>query len=89
MAKTETLINELTINYLTKEQYEEAVANGEINENELYMTPSDGDGGGSGLPEVTSNKDQMLLATNKEWGLVDVVDADTYFFYANGNEVAY
>ena len=39
MAKTETLLNELKINVLTQEQYNAALANGEINTDELYMTP--------------------------------------------------
>ena len=39
--KTETLINELKINYLTEELYQEALVNNEINENEIYMTPRD------------------------------------------------
>lgn len=38
--KTETQINELKINYLTEAQYEEALANDEINDNEIYMTPA-------------------------------------------------
>lgn len=38
--KTETLINELKINYFkTEELYQEALVNNEINENEIYMTP--------------------------------------------------
>lgn len=32
-------LDNLTINYLTEEQYETAKANGELNENELYLTP--------------------------------------------------
>lgn len=38
--KTETHISTLKINYLTEELYEEARANGEVRENEIYMTPS-------------------------------------------------
>lgn len=38
--KTETQISELKINYLTEELYQEAVANGEINDNEIYLTPN-------------------------------------------------
>ena len=38
MSKTETTIEELKINYLTEEQYKAAKENGEINENEIYMT---------------------------------------------------
>lgn len=37
----ETQLNELKINYLTEEQYEEAKTNNQINDNELYMTPDD------------------------------------------------
>ena len=40
MAKNETLINELKINYLTQELYDQAFASGQINDNEIYMTPS-------------------------------------------------
>jgi hypothetical protein len=39
MAKTETLINDFKINYLTEPQYQAAFSNGEIKENELYLTP--------------------------------------------------
>jgi hypothetical protein len=39
--KTITDVKYLIINYLTEEQYQEAAAAGEINENELYMTPGD------------------------------------------------
>lgn len=35
---TETKLNELKINYLTEAQYKEAKTNGEINDDELYMT---------------------------------------------------
>ncbi len=41
--------NLTTINYLTEEQYNTAKANGEIKENELYMTPDD-EGGTSTIP---------------------------------------
>lgn len=34
------MINELKINYLSESAYNTAVTNGEINENEIYMTPS-------------------------------------------------
>lgn len=37
--KTETQINEFKINYLTEEQYQEALANNQINDDEIYMTP--------------------------------------------------
>ena len=37
---TTTNLDTLKINYLTQAQYDEALENNEINENELYMTPS-------------------------------------------------
>lgn len=40
MATTETLVNELKINYLTEEQYQTALENNQINEDEIYMTPT-------------------------------------------------
>lgn len=40
MAKTETVLEELKINYLSEEQYKNAVAAGEVNQDEIYMTPS-------------------------------------------------
>lgn len=38
---TEENLTNLTINYLTEEQYNEAKEAGNINDNELYMTPDD------------------------------------------------
>lgn len=37
--KTETNLDTLKINYLSEPLYQEALKNGQINENELYMTP--------------------------------------------------
>ena len=37
--KTESQISELKINYLTEELYQEALNNGQINDDEFYMTP--------------------------------------------------
>lgn len=38
MAKTETNVDNLKINYITKEQCDEALASGSINLNEMYIT---------------------------------------------------
>lgn len=38
---TTTNLTTLKINYLTQAQYNTALANDEINENELYLTPND------------------------------------------------
>nr|DAE28640.1 MAG TPA: hyaluronidase [virus sp. ctmTa7] len=43
MAKTETDISTLKINYLSESAYKTALSNGEINENEIYMTPEQSD----------------------------------------------
>lgn len=46
---TTTNLTTLKINYLSQAQYNEALTNGQINENELYFTPSDNS------PSVTIN----------------------------------
>lgn len=50
MAKTETNVDNLKINYLTKEQYDEALASGSINLNEMYITPEEEEQGSSPVP---------------------------------------
>lgn len=42
--KTTTELETLKINYLTQEMYEDALENDQINSNELYMIPDNGDG---------------------------------------------
>lgn len=44
--QTENLSN-LTLNYLTETEYNQAKSNGELEENQLYMTPDDSSSGGS------------------------------------------
>lgn len=41
MAQTETQLSEFKLNYLTEEQYNTAKDAGELNENEIYMTPDE------------------------------------------------
>lgn len=41
MDKTETLVNDFKINYLTEEEYQSALSDGSLGENEIYMTPVD------------------------------------------------
>lgn len=41
MAQTTTELNEFKINYLSKAQYQTALANGQINANEFYLTPEE------------------------------------------------
>lgn len=40
MSKTITNLSSLKINYLTSQQYEQALDAGEINSNEMYLTPA-------------------------------------------------
>lgn len=46
MSTTTTNLTTLKINHLTQAQYDAAVENNQINENEIYMTPISIDGGG-------------------------------------------
>lgn len=57
---TETKLNELSINYLTEAQYEEAKTNGEINDDELYMTPDNNE-------EAKDVYSTSEVKTNKVW----------------------
>lgn len=49
-----TNLSTLKINYLTKQQYQDALDAGEINENELYMTPAENGGGSIVIDDVLS-----------------------------------
>lgn len=88
--KNETLISELKINYLTEELYEEALENGQINENEIYMTPD------SNL-SIFATKEELenkvtLSSGNGTIGQFAVSDGNggiTWLTVVNGNEVAY
>lgn len=52
---TTTNLSTLKINYLTQAQYEDALENNEINENEIYMTPNSAVGTVK-YAQLTSNK---------------------------------
>lgn len=52
MASTTTL-KKFVINYLTEQQYEDAVDAGVIDENALYLTPNHGGGGVSSYNDLT------------------------------------
>ena len=69
-----TDLTTLKINKLTKAQYEAALAAGNINENELYMTPEEDS---SALPSVTPDDAGKVLTVNEsgEWE-VDIVQSD-------------
>ena len=60
---TTTNLTTLKINYLTEEQYQTEVSNNRINENEIYMTPSDESGGGGNIGSLA---DLGVTATAQE-----------------------
>lgn len=70
IVKTPTNIDTLKINYLTQEMYDAALENDEINENELYLTPSDGSGGNTNSVELTQAEYDALTAEEKNNGTI-------------------
>ena len=70
-----TDLTTLKINKLTKAQYEAALAAGNINENELYMTPESEEE--SGLPTVSPSDSGKTLVVNEsgKW-VTDIVQSD-------------
>ena len=65
---TTTNIRQLKINKLTKAQYDAAVKNAD----ELYLTPDDGSGGGTDLPDQTGQSGKFLTTNGStlSWGSV-------------------
>lgn len=65
--KTETLLSNLVINYLSESDYNSAVSAGTINENELYMTPTQAttDTKNTAGSTNTSNKIYLIGATSQ------------------------
>lgn len=74
---TITDLNVLKINYLTQQQYDDAVNQGTINPNELYLTPASGSGvsdvmvdgvsvvlGGVAYVDLTGKQDILVSGTN-------------------------
>ena len=65
---TTTNLSTLKINYLTQAQYDEALENDQINENELYFTP--GTGGDAGHVELTQAQYDALTPSQQTDGTV-------------------
>ena len=66
--KNETTVNELKINYLSESDYNTALSNGEVNENEIYMTPiSNSDitvsssGSGNAVTSITASGNTLTV----------------------------
>lgn len=67
---TTTNLDTLKINYLTDAQYQTALENDEINENELYFTPSSGGGGNTNSVELTQAEYDALTTEEKNNGTI-------------------
>lgn len=63
-----------TINYLTEEQYEEAKTNGQINEDELYMTPDNSRAITNVIDNLTSTSITDALSANQGRVLKGLID---------------
>ena len=68
MAKIETLVNDFKINYLTEEEYQNALTNNKINENEVYMTPE------GNIRKVTQN---AAITTDSNYPIMLASEAAT------------
>ena len=73
MSKTITNLSTLKINYLTSQQYQDALDAGEVDPNELYLTPASGRG--------SSVTYEQILSSGTAIGRI-VVDGAQYTIYA-------
>lgn len=72
ISKSTTDITTLKINYLTQEMYDAALANNQINENELYVTPNE--------PEFTvENQTTRTVIFNESPEIVNLVQYGAAF----------
>lgn len=74
--KTETNIPTLKINYLTQEMYDNALENDQINDNELYLTPSGSGGGGTPIPtaDTVAEFDSSACMNSSDMSAQDISD---------------
>ena len=77
---TTTDLTTLKINLLTEAQYAEAISQGTINANELYLTPTSGGSGGT----VTSVRVQATSPVNSSTNTAQTSTLDTTISLANG-----
>ena len=83
---TTTNLDTLKINYLTQAQYQTALDGGQINENEIYLTPSSNTNNGFGTP-ITISLDSSWVAPSD--GIINLrVDwtSGSYGYYYVQNE---
>lgn len=80
ISKTTTNLSTLKINYLTEEQYQDALENQQINEDEIYMTPGEGNIDATATP--TTNKISKF-DTNAKMNSTDMTAAQVEDFVEN------
>lgn len=61
MAKIETLVNDFKINYLTETEYQTALSNNQIHENELYLTPEESTKKVTQRAAITANSNYPII----------------------------
>jgi hypothetical protein len=71
------------INYLTEEQYQNAKANGQINEDEIYLTPDDKPYIETIIDEVTTNTVEVTTATTVKVGTYTIPSDGLYLITGN------
>ena len=71
------------INYLTEEQYQNAKANGQINEDEIYLTPDDKPYIETIIDEVTTNTVAVTTATTVQVGTYTIPSDGLYLVTGN------
>lgn len=74
--KTETNVPTLKINYLTQAMYDDALENDQINDNELYLTPSGGGEGGTPIPtaDTVAEFDSSACMNSSDMSAQDISD---------------
>ena len=65
MAKTETLINELKINYLSEAEYNSALTSGLLNADEIYMTPEPEDKSVTQNAAISESNDYPIILASE------------------------
>ena len=87
---TTTNVSTLKINYLTQEQYDTALSNNQINENEIYLTPAEDTPISSVVGQTTTSKwsgsIQFTIAVPSGYTLLG---SAPYCIYCSGNDNCY
>lgn len=76
--KTETNLTTLNINYLSENDYNTALTKGQINENEIYMTPTSGItaltiGSGNAVTSISASDNTLTVAKKITFPTLDKI----------------